>query len=200
LKIEQIDIDKIIPYINNPRKNLNSDKVASSIKEFGFQQPIVVDKDMSIIVGHTRYEAAKKLDLKTVPVVIADLPPLKAKAYRIADNRLNEDSEWDYNFLNIEFTDLLDNHYDLDSLGFNNQELENFITFEKDLEQDMPVLSNEDKSPFQQMTFTLHDSQAEIVKNALEYIKKQKIDDDVNENKNANALTEICKLFYEKIR
>jgi len=200
LKIEQIDIDKIIPYINNPRKNLNSDKVASSIKEFGFQQPIVVDKDMSIIVGHTRYEAAKKLDLKTVPVVIADLPPLKAKAYRIADNRLNEDSEWDYNFLNIEFTDLLDNHYDLDSLGFNNQELENFITFEKDLEQDMPVLSNEDKSPFQQMTFTLHDSQAEIVKNALEYIKKQKIDDDVNENKNANALTEICKLFYEKNR
>jgi len=200
LKIEQIDIDKIIPYINNPRKNLNSDKVASSIKEFGFQQPIVVDKDMSIIVGHTRYEAAKKLDLKTVPVVIADLPPLKAKAYRIADNRLNEDSEWDYNFLNIEFTDLLDNHYDLDSLGFNNQELENFITFEKDLEQDMPVLSDEDKSPFQQMTFNLHDSQAEIVKNALEYIKKQKIDDDVNENKNANALTEICKLFYEKIR
>jgi len=200
LKIQQIDIDKIIPYINNPRKNLNSDKVASSIKEFGFQQPIVVDKDMSIIVGHTRYEAAKKLDLKTVPVVIADLPPLKAKAYRIADNRLNEDSEWDYNFLNIEFTDLLDNHYDLDSLGFNNQELENFITFEKDLEQDMPVLSDEDKSPFQQMTFTLHDSQAEIVKNALEYIKKQKIDDDVNENKNANALTEICKLFYEKIR
>ncbi len=200
MKIQQIDIDKIIPYINNPRKNLNSDKVASSIKEFGFQQPIVVDKDMSIIVGHTRYEAAKKLDLKTVPVVIADLPPLKAKAYRIADNRLNEDSEWDYNFLNIEFTDLLDNHYDLDSLGFNNQELENFITFEKDLEQDMPVLSDEDKSPFQQMTFTLHDSQAEIVKNALEYIKKQKIDDDVNENKNANALTEICKLFYEKIR
>ncbi len=200
MKIQQIDIDKIIPYINNPRKNLNSDKVASSIKEFGFQQPIVVDKDMSIIVGHTRYEAAKKLDLKTVPVVIADLPPLKAKAYRIADNRLNEDSEWDYNFLNIEFTDLLDNHYDLDSLGFNNQELENFITFEKDLEQDMPVLSDEDKSPFQQMTFNLHDSQAEIVKNALEYIKKQKIDDDVNENKNANALTEICKLFYEKIR
>jgi ParB-like chromosome segregation protein Spo0J len=130
LKIEQIDIDKIIPYINNPRKNLNSDKVASSIKEFGFQQPIVVDKDMSIIVGHTRYEAAKKLDLKTVPVVIADLPPLKAKAYRIADNRLNQDSLWDFSLLNIEFTDLLDNHYDLDNLGFDNEELESFINFE----------------------------------------------------------------------
>jgi ParB-like chromosome segregation protein Spo0J len=132
LKIQQIEINKIIPYINNPRKNLNADKVASSIKEFGFQQPIVVDKDMSIIVGHTRYEAAKRLDLKTVPVVIADLDPLKAKAYRIADNRLNEDSEWDYSLLNVEFTDILDNHYDLDNLGFNNDELEKFITNTKE--------------------------------------------------------------------
>jgi len=132
LKIQKIEINKIIPYINNPRKNLNADKVASSIKEFGFQQPIVVDKDMSIIVGHTRYEAAKRLDLKTVPVVIADLDPLKAKAYRIADNRLNEDSEWDYSLLNVEFTDILDNHYDLDNLGFNNDELEKFITNTKE--------------------------------------------------------------------
>ena len=132
MKIQQIEINKIIPYINNPRKNLNADKVASSIKEFGFQQPIVVDKDMSIIVGHTRYEAAKRLDLKTVPVVIADLDPLKAKAYRIADNRLNEDSEWDYSLLNVEFTDILDNHYDLDNLGFNNDELEKFITNTKE--------------------------------------------------------------------
>ena len=75
MKIEQIEIEKIFPYINNPRKNLNADKVASSIKEFGFQQPIVVDKNMSIIVGHTRYEAAKLLELKTVPVHIADLTP-----------------------------------------------------------------------------------------------------------------------------
>lgn len=132
MKIQKIEINKIIPYINNPRKNLNADKVASSIKEFGFQQPIVVDKDMSIIVGHTRYEAAKRLDLKTVPVVIADLDPLKAKAYRIADNRLNEDSEWDYSLLNVEFTDILDNHYDLDNLGFNNDELEKFITNTKE--------------------------------------------------------------------
>lgn len=132
MKIEQIDIDKILPYINNPRKNLNSDKVASSIKEFGFQQPIVVDKDMSIIVGHTRYEAAKKLDLKTVPVVIADLNPLKAKAYRIADNRLGEDSNWDFPLLNVEFTDLLDNHYELDNLGFSDDELQNLIHNKED--------------------------------------------------------------------
>ena len=128
MKIELTDINKLIPYINNPRKKLNIDKVALSIKEFGFQQPIVVDKNMSIIVGHTRFEASKKLGLKKVPIVIADLPPLKAKAYRIADNRLNEDSQWDFSLLNIEFTELLDNHFDLDKLGFNNDELEKFIT------------------------------------------------------------------------
>jgi ParB-like chromosome segregation protein Spo0J len=144
LKIQQIEINKIIPYINNPRKNLNADKVASSIKEFGFQQPIVVDKDMSIIVGHTRYEAAKRLDLKTVPVVIADLDPLKAKAYRIADNRLNEDSKWDFSLLNKEFTDLMDNHFDLDNLGFDNKELENLITFEPEFKTDDDVPEMED--------------------------------------------------------
>ena len=129
MKIEQIEIDKIIPYINNPRKNLNSNKVASSIKEFGWQQPIVVDKEMKIIVGHTRFEAAKILELKTVPVHIADLPPLKAKAYRIADNRLNEDSSWDFPLLNVEFTDLMDNHFDVENLGFDTKELENLITY-----------------------------------------------------------------------
>jgi len=150
MKIEQIEIDKIFPYINNPRKNLNADKVASSIKEFGFQQPIVVDKNMSIIVGHTRYEAAKLLELKTVPVHIADLTALKAKAYRIADNRLNEDSEWDYGLLNLEFTDLMDNHFDVENLGFNEKELENLIVNTSDIsgltdEDEVPELPKESK-------------------------------------------------------
>jgi len=144
LKIQELNIEQIKPYENNPRKNLNYDKVAKSIKEYGFQQPIVVDKDMSIIVGHTRYEAAKRLDLKTVPVVIADLDPLKAKAYRIADNRLNEDSKWDFSLLNKEFTDLMDNHFDLDNLGFDNKELENLITFEPEFKTDDDVPEMED--------------------------------------------------------
>ena len=139
MKIELIEIDKIIPYINNPRKNQNIDKVASSIKEFGFQQPLVVDKSMTIIVGHTRYEASKKLELKKVPITIADLTPLQAKAYRIADNRVNQDSEWDFPLLNIEFTDLLDNHYELDNLGFDNKELEQLITFDDSFEEQEEV-------------------------------------------------------------
>ena len=124
MDIQEIEIDKIIPYINNPRKNLNVDKVASSIKEFGFQQPIVVDKTNTIVVGHTRYEAAKKLGITKVPVQIADLSENQAKAYRIADNRLNQDASWDTKLLNIEFNDLLSKDYNLDSLGFTTDELD----------------------------------------------------------------------------
>jgi len=124
MDIQEIEINKIIPYINNPRKNLNIDKVASSIKEFGFQQPIVVDKTNTIIVGHTRFEAAKKLGITKVPVQIADLSETQARAYRIADNRLNQDASWDTKLLNLEFNDLLSKDYNLDGLGFTTDELD----------------------------------------------------------------------------
>ena len=122
--MQNIQIEEIIPYSRNPRKNQHVDKVATSIKEFGFQQPIVVDKNMVVIVGHTRLLASQKLGLKEVPVLVADLSESKAKAYRIADNRLNEDSNWDDELLNLELIDLQKDDYDLDSLGFERNELE----------------------------------------------------------------------------
>ena len=134
MNIQEIEIDKIIPYHNNPRKNLNVDKVASSITEFGFQQPIVVDKNYVVIVGHTRLQAAKKLNYQKVPVFIAYLSENKAKAYRIADNRLNEDSSWDYDFLNIEMNILNEGNYDLSQLGFNDEELKNLLANQGDFE------------------------------------------------------------------
>ena len=127
MKVETIDINKLIPYHNNPRKSQAVDKVASSINEYGFQQPIVVDKKMVLIVGHTRLLGAKKLGLKKVPVHIADLSESKAKAYRIADNRLNEDSDWDIDLLNIEIKNLLDDDYDIDLLGFDHNELNKLL-------------------------------------------------------------------------
>ena len=127
MNIQEIEIDKLIPYHNNPRKNQAVDKVASSLAEFGFQQPIVVDKNMVVIVGHTRLLGAKKLGLKKVPVAIADLSETKAKAYRIADNRLNEDSEWDYDFLNLEIGMLQEDDFDLTQLGFEKEELNNLL-------------------------------------------------------------------------
>jgi len=132
MNIQEMEITKIIPYINNPRKNLNINKVASSIKEFGFQQPIVIDEENIIIVGHTRFEAAKKLGLEKVPVTIAKLSKNQAKAYRIADNRLNQDASWDTKLLNLEFNDLIGDNYNLDHLGFTNDELDNlFLKDEK---------------------------------------------------------------------
>ena len=89
MEITLEDIDKLIPYARNPRKNQNVKKVAVSIKEFGFRQPIVVDKQLVIIAGHTRYEASKQLGLKKVPIHIAkELTPVQIAAYRIADNRV----------------------------------------------------------------------------------------------------------------
>ena len=141
MDIKSIETNKILPYINNPRKNLNVDKVASSIKEFGFQQPIVVDKNYIIIVGHTRFEAAKKLGLKKVPVQIADLDEDKAKAYRIADNRLNQDADWDNELLSVELNNLLSKDFNLEPIGFNEDELNNILLKDND------GLIDEDEAP-----------------------------------------------------
>lgn len=147
--VEQKALTDIKPYIKNPRKKWDIQKVAQSIKEFGFQQPIVVDRGGTIIVGHGRYEAAKLLKLNSIPVTIADLPPDKAKAYRIADNKTNEFSEWDISLLQQEFTDLLDANFDLELTGFDHDELESLITGEKaGLTDDdaVPELPDEPKS------------------------------------------------------
>tara|TARA_R100001377_G_C3194755_1_gene112222 strand:- start:4715 stop:5263 length:549 start_codon:yes stop_codon:yes gene_type:complete len=110
MKAIQVDIDSITPYARNPRNNaLAVDSVAASIKEFGFQQPIVVDKEKVIIVGHTRHLAARQLNLKSIPIVIADkLTDAQIKAYRIADNRVNQNATWDYELLKIEFEEIPD--------------------------------------------------------------------------------------------
>ena len=88
---------ELIPYANNPRKNGPAvDKVAASIKEFGFKVPIIIGKDNVIVTGHTRLLAAQKLGLETVPCIIADdLTPAQIKAFRLADNKTAEFSEWD---------------------------------------------------------------------------------------------------------
>ena len=103
MDVLELPIDQVIPYIRNPRKGGAVQKVAASIKEFGFQQPIVVDGEMVVIVGHTRLQAARLLGYERVPVVIArDLDPAKAKAYRIADNRVADDTSWDESLLSLE--------------------------------------------------------------------------------------------------
>ncbi len=110
LKIEYIDIDKLIPYINNPRINDNAiDKVAGSIAEFGFKNPIIIDSENVIVAGHTRMKAARKLGLEEVPTIkVDDLTDAQIKAFRIADNKTAEFAEWDMELLGIEMEDLGD--------------------------------------------------------------------------------------------
>ena len=121
--VKNVKISDIIPYENNPRKNDNAvEYVANSIKEFGFQVPIVIDKDNVIVAGHTRYKAAKKLKLKNVPVVIAEnLTPEQIKAFRIADNKTAEKAEWDITKLADEIKGL---NIDLLLFGFEEHELD----------------------------------------------------------------------------
>lgn len=129
--IEQ-NIEKLIPYENNPRNNDNAvDQVAESIKEFGFQQPIVVDKENVVIVGHTRLKAAKRLGLKKVPVVVADeLTDEQAKAYRLADNKTNEIATWNFDILNEELLDIC--HVDMRKFGFDMSALADELVAEED--------------------------------------------------------------------
>lgn len=112
----------IKPYGHNPRINDASvDYVANSIQQFGFKQPIVVDRDMVIIAGHTRLKAAKQLGLKEVPVLIADdLTPEQVKAYRLADNKVGEFSMWDFDLLDMELGEIED--IEMGDFGFGDNE------------------------------------------------------------------------------
>jgi len=134
MKIELADINTIKPYPNNPRKlsDIAIEKVSKSIKEFGFRQPIVVDKDRIIVVGHTRYRASKKLGYKKVPVTIAEnLTKEQINAYRIADNRTNEEAKWDEELLKMELKELEYKDFDLKMTGFDDKQINDLLFEEK---------------------------------------------------------------------
>ena len=129
MQIEHWSIDRVKPYPNNPRVNKDAvAAVAASLKEFGWRQPIVVDTDGVIIVGHTRWKAAKQLGYDQVPIHIAiDLSPEQIRAYRIADNQTATIAEWDKQLLPIELADLKAMNYDLGLLGFEPDELQKWM-------------------------------------------------------------------------
>ena len=120
MDIQDRKFSDITPYHNNPRVNDAAvDAVAASIREFGFRQPIVVDEEGVIIVGHTRYKAALKLGLETVPVHVAKgLSPAQIKAYRIADNQTASIADWDYELLPLELADLKETRVRSQPSGF----------------------------------------------------------------------------------
>lgn len=140
-------LSEITPYKNNPRNNDEAvGPVAESIKEFGFKVPIVIDKNGEIVNGHTRYKAAKKLGLETVPVIVADdLSEEQIKAFRLADNKVGEIAAWDLDLLNEELNDILD--LDMSAFGFDVLDnLDDLIEDEKDLDDFTETVPDEPKS------------------------------------------------------
>ncbi len=190
MNILDLKLSDITPYENNPRNNDEAvEPVLESIKEFGFKVPIIIDKNNVIVAGHTRYKAAKKLKLKTVPCIIADdLNEEQIRAFRLADNKVSEIATWDYNALNFELENILEldmTMFDFDMSGIDD-------TYGTDFE-----LPDEDKSELEQITFTLHNEQAEFIKYSLtkiEYYTKTF----GNTNKNGNALYELVKQWAEQ--
>lgn len=128
-QIIMLDPNSLKPYERNPRKNEKAvQAVVNSIREFGFKQPIVIDKSGIIIVGHTRWQAAKLLGLLQVPVIEAkDLTPAQVKAYRITDNQTNALSDWDVDLLTLEIVDLQKMDVDLNVLGFSDVKMDSLL-------------------------------------------------------------------------
>ena len=144
LKIEYKKIDELIPYINNSRTH-SADQVqqiASSIKEFGWTNPLLLDGENGIIAGHGRLQAARLLGEKEVPTIQLDgLTEMQKKAYIIADNKLALNAGWDNELLGIEITDLKEFGFDIDLLGFNEEELKAFSI------EEVEGLTDEDAVP-----------------------------------------------------
>jgi DNA modification methylase len=144
MKIEMWNIDRVRPYEHNPRINDDAvDAVVTSLKAFGWRQPIVVDRDDVIVVGHTRRLAALKMGMTEVPVHVAtDLTPAQVRAYRIADNQTATIAEWNIDLLGLELAGLKAMEYDLGLLGFDADELARLTGTEVS-----PGLSNPDETP-----------------------------------------------------
>lgn len=193
-------VSELIPYINNSRNHSEEQvtQIASSIKEFGFTNPILIDQQNSIIAGHGRLLAAKKLQLDEVPcILISGLSKTQIKALIIADNQLALNASWDIDKLSLELDSLKEENFNLDVLGFNND-------FLKEIQEeiipltDLPEIKAGEKEPFQQMTFIIHDTQIKYLNLALEKVKSNfDLKNEYNQNINGNAITEICKNFYE---
>jgi DNA modification methylase len=125
LKFEMWPIDRCIEYARNPRKNDHAvDKVAAAIREFGFRVPICAKSDGTVVDGHLRLKAAKKLGLTEVPVVLADdMTAAQIKAFRLSVNKVAELAQWDDELLSLEFGDLKEMGFDLSLTGFEEDEI-----------------------------------------------------------------------------
>lgn len=143
MEIINKSIEELKPYENNPRFNDDAvEYVANSIKEFGFKVPIIIDKNNVIVAGHTRYKASLELGLEEVPTIVADdLTDEQIKAFRLADNKVSEKADWNFELLDDELKDILE--LDMEDFGFSNIEI-NLDISDSDFVQDTEITKNKD--------------------------------------------------------
>ena len=129
-KFEQVPVEKLVPYARNARVHGEKQilQLRSSLREFGFIAPIIIDKKFNIIAGHARFEAAKAESMTEVPCIFAEhLTETQKKAYIITDNKLALNSEWDDEILALEFEELKESDFNLNLLGFDEKEIEKYF-------------------------------------------------------------------------
>lgn len=190
-QVEWLSPANLIPYEMNAKAHPPEqvEHIANSIKNFGWTQPIVVDENNVVVIGHGRLMAAKELMLEKVPVVRRDdLNEEQINALRLADNKTNE-SEWDFGKLEEELAMLSINGFDMEQFGFENISPDGFG-------EDFSLAEGE-KSPFCQMTFNLANEQADLIKRALKLVGECQ-ETYGNTNRNGNDLYEVVREWMEQ--
>lgn len=174
------NVDELIPYVNNPRHNENAvDAVASSIKNFGFKQPIVIDSKNEIVAGHTRLLASKKLGLEEVPVIIADdLTEAQVKAFRLADNKVGELASWDYELLDLELEDIeIENlDFDMSEFGFEDDSFD--MSYIDELNEEGLSMTRGDNDYFT-MSLTFPIEKEQLINDYINDVTKDKLVNDI---------------------
>lgn len=181
LKIVYRKTSELIPYVNNARTHSEEQvtQIASSIKEFGFNNPILIDSECGVIAGHGRLLAAKKLGIETVPTVeLSSLTEIQKKAYILADNKLALNSGWDEKLLEIELDFLDKSGIDLKSVGFSNDEIENILKVE--------TCTSEDENPYQVKTDSIQYEPNPVPPNISELVNDSKTLDLIAEIEESN--------------
>jgi ParB family chromosome partitioning protein len=195
MKLETVPLGSISFDPANTRKHSrrNLDAIKASLRRFGQQKPIVVDAKGIVLAGNGTLAAATELGWSEIQIVRTALAGVDATAFGIADNRTAELAEWDENLGDV-LASLEAEDFPLAEIGFTPEDLKKFEI----AETEMPELSREDRAPFQQKTFTLHDNQAKLVDEAIEAAKKVGGGASLeNENSNGNALAFICAEFLK---
>lgn len=186
MEVKNIPIGEIVPYARNAKKHdkRQVDNVAESIRQYGFVQPVVIDRDGVIVIGHCRVLAAKQLGMESVPCVcVDDLTPGQVNALRLVDNKSAEDgAAWDFDMLSMELPEL-----DLSAFDFDWG-----IETDADYGTDFS-LPDGDKPEICQMTFTLHERQKELIEYAISRVEDDVTETFGNTNKNGNALYEVIR-------